>query len=76
MTKKASTGPIRVTAIAQNARPGRSVLRLLARRPGRMSLALFAFAMKEIPLWFLPVITAAIMTSSRMGERSRPCSGG
>src|SRR5688572_23421129 len=26
-----------------------------------MSLALFAFAMKEIPLWFLPVITAAII---------------
>lgn len=47
--------------LIDGANPTRSVLRLLARRPGRMSLALFAFAMKEIPLWFLPVITAAII---------------
>lgn len=37
------------------------MLRLLARRPGRISLAVTAFALKEIPLWFLPVITAAII---------------
>lgn len=42
-------------------RPARSVLRLLARRPGRMTVAILAFAAKEIPLWFLPVITAAVI---------------
>ncbi|MFJ6677733.1 ABC transporter ATP-binding protein [Microbacterium sp. NPDC091382] len=42
-------------------RPARSVLRLLARRPGRMTVAVLAFAAKEIPLWFLPVITAAVI---------------
>ena len=43
------------------ARPMRSVLRLLARRPWRMTIAVLAFAVKEIPMWFLPVITAAII---------------
>ena len=76
MTKKVPTGPVRVAEIAQDSRPGRSVLRLLARRPGRMSLALIAFAMKEIPLWFLPVITAAIIDIVADGERSPRCSGG
>ncbi|HYJ50754.1 MAG TPA: ABC transporter ATP-binding protein [Microbacterium sp.] len=47
--------------LIDGAHPARSVLRLLARRPGRLSLALGAFALKEIPLWFLPVITAAII---------------
>ncbi|MBB4141199.1 ATP-binding cassette domain-containing protein [Microbacterium invictum] len=41
--------------------PARSVLRLLARRPGRMTVAILAFAMKEIPMWFLPVVTASII---------------
>ncbi|GAB4006437.1 hypothetical protein GCM10029992_57080 [Glycomyces albus] len=41
--------------------PARSVLRLLMRRPWRMSLAVTAFAFKEVPLWFLPVVTAAII---------------
>ncbi|MGV9193740.1 ABC transporter ATP-binding protein [Microbacterium sp. MC2] len=41
--------------------PARSVLRLLARRPGRMAIAILAFAMKEIPMWFLPVVTAAVI---------------
>jgi ATP-binding cassette, subfamily B, bacterial len=50
-----------IDVLIDGARPARSVLRLLARRPGRMSLALLAFALKEIPLWFLPVITAAII---------------
>ena len=49
------------TELIDGAHPARSVLRLLARRPGRMSVALLAFALKEIPLWFLPVITAAII---------------
>lgn len=61
MTQKAFTGPIRIISIAQNPRPGRSVLKLLARRPGRMTLAVLAFACKEIPLWFLPVVTARII---------------
>ncbi|TYB60273.1 ABC transporter ATP-binding protein [Nonomuraea sp. PA05] len=53
--------PSHVTALIDGAHPARSVLRLLARRPGRMATALLAFAFKEIPLWFLPVITAAII---------------
>lgn len=53
-----ATGTIR---IAQGPRPARSVLRLLARRPGRITVALIAFALKEIPLWFLPVVTAQII---------------
>lgn len=61
MAQKAFTGPIRVIAIAQHPKHGRSVLRLLARRPGRMTLAILAFACKEIPLWFLPVVTARII---------------
>jgi ATP-binding cassette subfamily B protein len=61
MTQKAFTGAIRTISIAQSPRPGRSVLKLLARRPGRMTLALLAFACKEIPLWFLPVVTAKII---------------
>ncbi|MDD7944350.1 ABC transporter ATP-binding protein [Microbacterium sp. NE2HP2] len=47
--------------LIDGAHPARSVLRLLARRPGRMSVAVGAFALKEIPMWFLPVITAAII---------------
>lgn len=51
----------RTADVIDGAHPARSVLRLLARRPARMSLAILAFALKEIPLWFLPVITAAII---------------
>ncbi len=47
--------------VIDGTRPLRSVLRLLRRRPGRMTVALLAFSLKEIPLWFLPVITAAII---------------
>lgn len=47
--------------IVQNPRPARSVLRLLAQRPGRLAISLFAFACKEIPLWFLPVVTAEVI---------------
>ncbi|WP_019180800.1 ABC transporter ATP-binding protein [Microbacterium yannicii] len=53
-----STGTIR---IVQSPRPARSVMRLLLRRPGRLTIALLAFAFKEIPLWFLPVVTAEII---------------
>ncbi|MBO0609223.1 ABC transporter ATP-binding protein [Myceligenerans salitolerans] len=44
-----------------SSRPARSVLRLLARRPGRMAIAVAAFTLKEIPMWFLPVVTAAVI---------------
>jgi ATP-binding cassette, subfamily B, bacterial len=43
------------------ARPVRSILRLLRRRPIRLTVAIAAFAVKEIPVWFLPVVTAAII---------------
>jgi ATP-binding cassette subfamily B protein len=49
------------TGLVDGARPAWSVLRLLGRRPWRMTIAVGAFALKEIPLWFLPVITAAII---------------
>ena len=58
MAEKAFTG---ATDAIDGAHPARSVLRLLGRRPGRMTLAVFAFALKEIPLWFLPVVTASII---------------
>ena len=58
MAEKAFTG---ATDVIDGAHPARSVLRLLGRRPGRMTLAVFAFALKEIPLWFLPVVTASII---------------
>lgn len=48
-------------ALIDGQHPTRSVLRLLARRPWRLTFAITAFAVKEIPLWFLPVITAAII---------------
>ncbi|GAA3002130.1 ABC transporter ATP-binding protein [Microbacterium aurantiacum] len=58
MTQKALTDAVRVV---DGQRPARSVLRLLARRPARMTGAILAFTMKEIPLWFLPVVTAEII---------------
>lgn len=51
----------RILDLIDGAHPARSVLRLLARRPGRMIAAFLAFAMKEIPLWFLPVVTASVI---------------
>ncbi|WP_405374098.1 MULTISPECIES: ABC transporter ATP-binding protein [unclassified Microbacterium] len=51
----------RVGDLIDGSRPARSILRLLARRPGRLTVAISAFALKEIPLWFLPVVTAAII---------------
>ncbi|MFC7878364.1 ABC transporter ATP-binding protein [Isoptericola sp. NPDC057391] len=42
-------------------RPVRSLLRLLGTQPRRMAAAMTAFAVKETPLWFLPVITGAVI---------------
>ncbi|TDL46105.1 ABC transporter ATP-binding protein [Microbacterium oleivorans] len=58
MTRKTLSS---LDGLIDGGRPARSVLRLLARRPGRMTVAVLAFAAKEIPLWFLPVITAAVI---------------
>ncbi|WP_372967776.1 ABC transporter ATP-binding protein [Microbacterium sp.] len=58
MAQKALSHP---AALVDGHRPVRSVLRLLGRRPWRLTFAITAFAVKEIPLWFLPVITAAII---------------
>ncbi|WP_100447505.1 ABC transporter ATP-binding protein [Glycomyces xiaoerkulensis] len=49
------------SAMLDGSRAARSVLRLLMRRPWRMLLAVTAFTLKEVPLWFLPVVTAAII---------------
>lgn len=50
-----------ISSLIDGVHPARSVVRLLARRPGRMTVAVVAFAAKEIPLWFLPVVTAAVI---------------
>jgi hypothetical protein len=41
--------------------PVRSILRILRRRPGRLAIAVAAFTAKEIPVWFLPAVTAAVI---------------
>ncbi|MDR7276743.1 ABC transporter ATP-binding protein [Catenuloplanes atrovinosus] len=56
--------------VVDGAHPVRSVLRLLRRRPGRISLAIGSFMLKEIPLWFLPVITAKIIDIVANGGRT------
>jgi ATP-binding cassette subfamily B protein len=47
--------------LVDGARPILSLLRLLRRRPWRITIAIGAFVLKEVPLWMLPVITAAII---------------
>jgi ATP-binding cassette subfamily B protein len=58
MPQKALSAP---AALVDGLHPTRSVLRLLARRPWRLTFAIAAFSVKEIPLWFLPVVTAGII---------------
>lgn len=60
MTEKTLPRRLRSVRI-DGAHPTRSVIRLLGRRPGRMAVAVAAFTLKEIPMWALPVITAAIV---------------
>lgn len=57
----------RTAVVINGAQPVRSVIRLLLRRPGRMAVAVLAFALKEIPLWFLPVITASVIDIVTVG---------
>ncbi|NQX28352.1 ABC transporter ATP-binding protein [Microbacteriaceae bacterium VKM Ac-2854] len=42
-------------------RPVRSVFRLLGRYRGKVLLSVLFFAVKDTPLWLLPVVTAAII---------------
>ncbi|MBN9202436.1 MAG: ABC transporter [Microbacterium sp. SCN 70-18] len=72
MSQKALTDAVRVV---DGQRPARSVLRLLARRPARMTGAILAFTMKEIPLWFLPVVTAEIIDIVATGDDVRTVLG-
>ncbi|WP_353808962.1 ABC transporter ATP-binding protein [Agromyces sp. SYSU T00194] len=58
MTEKAYS---EVGAAVDGQRPLRSILRLLDLHRKRVLLAIASFAIKDTPLWFLPVITAAII---------------
>ncbi|WP_240930501.1 ABC transporter ATP-binding protein [Isoptericola sp. BMS4] len=60
MRRKALTG-VPDHPLLDGQRPVRSLLRLLGTQPRRMTVALCAFAVKETPLWFLPVITGAVI---------------
>ncbi|NQX11546.1 ABC transporter ATP-binding protein [Microbacteriaceae bacterium VKM Ac-2855] len=52
-----STAPIAI----DRHRPVRSIVRLLGRYRGRVGLSVLFFAVKDTPLWLLPVVTAAII---------------
>lgn len=41
--------------------PTRSIFRLLGRHKRGVSFAVFFFALKETPVWLLPVITGAVI---------------
>ncbi|WP_402465535.1 ABC transporter ATP-binding protein [Isoptericola aurantiacus] len=60
MRRKALTAPRGIDGVDGD-HPIRSILRLLTAQPRRLGVALYAFAMKEIPLWFLPVITGSVI---------------
>ena len=55
--RRPDKGPMPV----DGAHPVRTLFRLLLRRPGKLAVAVVAFALKEIPVWFLPVVTAAVI---------------
>ncbi|WP_240644123.1 ABC transporter ATP-binding protein [Antribacter gilvus] len=50
-----------LTDVVHGDRPLRSVLRLLARHRGRVAAAVGFFALKDIPLWLLPVVTGKVI---------------
>jgi ATP-binding cassette subfamily B protein len=47
--------------LLDGAHPVRSLARLLALQPRRLAVALAAFVAKDVPLWFLPVVTGAVI---------------
>ncbi|QEO09446.1 ABC transporter ATP-binding protein [Protaetiibacter larvae] len=55
---RSSTAPL---AAVDAAHPARSLARLLRPYRGRLAASVIAFAVKDSPLWLLPVITAAIV---------------
>ena len=55
--------------------PGGTVIRLLLRRPRRLTLALGAFVLKETPVWVLPVITARVIDVVAEGGEVREVLG-
>lgn len=57
MTRDPSINTLNV----DGAHPVRTITRILRRRPGKISVAVAAFTVKEIPVWFLPVVTASII---------------
>ena len=63
----------RVEQTIDGRHPARSVLRLLDLQRGRVLAAVGLFAMKETPLWFLPVVTGAIIDIVADGGPSRRC---
>ncbi|QHC58842.1 ABC transporter ATP-binding protein [Rathayibacter sp. VKM Ac-2760] len=54
---RASQAPL----VLDRRRPGRSALRLLGRYRPRVVTAILFFALKDTPLWLLPVVTGAIV---------------
>jgi ATP-binding cassette subfamily B protein len=62
MTRQALSAPAdRIDRAIDGAHPGRSVLRLLGLHRGRVTVAVLFFAVKDTPLWLLPVVTSAII---------------
>ncbi|MCI2957625.1 ABC transporter ATP-binding protein/permease [Agromyces atrinae] len=58
MTVKAHS---RIVDEVDGRHPTRSIFRLLGRHKGGVSFAVFFFALKETPVWLLPVITGAVI---------------
>lgn len=54
---RASQAPL----VIDRHRPGRSALHLLGRYRSRVAVAVLFFAVKDTPLWLLPVVTGAIV---------------
>jgi ATP-binding cassette subfamily B protein len=62
MTRQALSEPgDAIEHAIDGAHPGRSVLRLLGLHKGRVTVAVLFFAVKDTPLWLLPVVTSAII---------------
>ncbi|MDY0913004.1 ABC transporter ATP-binding protein [Rathayibacter festucae] len=53
--------PSQAPLLLDRRHPGRSALRLLGRYRPRVTVAVLFFAVKDTPLWLLPVVTGAIV---------------